>query len=603
MDASRFYSANRRKTTCRFQTLTQAVESIQEHPFGGNVVILPPDAGDRAVDSDIEEPADNQLDEEHLHEPAGEVEVDFIVPESDDESCEPDEQPPVKKRKAAATAKPKWRRSAEFDQKILDTGNDILSLLEQYPLLANSEPVDVWNLFMDHGVLSSIVEQSKLYARRDKNNPEYGLTVGELRRFIGVLILSGYHALPEETHYWSSDPDLGVAAVSECMSLKRFQQIKRFMHLADNTALQQGNKVAKVSPVYDKINENLLQFGVFHKNLSIDESMVPYFGRFGAKMYIKGKPIRYGYKIWCICGSDGYPYHLQIYTGKAEGNSSVPLGSRVINDLIDRVKPHTDLLRHTVFFDNFFSSHGLLMDLSSKQIKAVGTIRDNRTSGADKVLTSTKDMKKKGRGSFDFVCDGTVFVVKWNDNSIVNVASNFLTHIPLQSASRRVKGQSQTLVQQPFVIRQYNESMGGVDLFDRLLASYRPGIRGKKWWWALFIHAINVTVVAAWRVHCQFPDSKSHLTFRRDIARTLLKTPLDVERSSVTKDYRSNPPAAVRYDNADHFPGKVSQGRCRVCSKNTTLSCVRCEVRLHRERGAHCWDMYHMRSLSQPSEG
>jgi len=208
-------------------------------------------------------------------------------------------------------------------------------------------------------------------------------------------------------------------------------------------------------------------------------------------------------------------------------------------------------------------------------------------------------MKKKERGSFDFVCDGTVFVVQSNDNSIVNVASNFLTHLPLQSASWRVKGQSQTLVQQPFVVRQYNESMGGVNLFDRLLSSYRPGIRGKKWWWALFIHAINVTVVAAWRIHCQFPNSKSHLTFRRDIARTLMKTPLDVEKTVMAKDHRSNPPDAVRYDGTDHFTGKVKQGRCRVCSKNTTLSSMRCDVRLHCERGAVCWDMYHTNSLPQ----
>ena len=178
--------------------------------------------------------------------------------------------------------------------------------------------------------------------------------------------------MPEETHYWGSDPDLGVAAVSECMSLKWFQQIKRFLHLADNAALKSGNKVAKVSPVYNKINDNLLQFAVFHKMLSIDESIVPFFGRFGAKMYTKGKPICYGYKIWCICGSNGYPYHMQIYTGKDEGKSSVQLGSRVVNDVIGSVKPYTDLLCHTFFFDNFFTSHGLLVDLSSKQIKAVG---------------------------------------------------------------------------------------------------------------------------------------------------------------------------------------------------------------------------------------
>jgi len=573
----------------------QAIEELQEHPLGGNVVILPPDAGDRAVDSDVEETVDNQLNEECLHEPAGEVELEINRPESDnDDDIDTGEcvEEPLRKKCKQADEKPYWRRSAKFKDEIL--APDLQPLSQRYPLLAVHEPVDTWNMIMERSILESIVDQSTLYARRDKNTPEFSLTVSELRRFMGILILSGYHVLPEESHYWNSDPDLGVSVVSDCFTLKRFLQIKRFIHLADNNSLQEGNKVAKVSPVYDRINENLLQFGVFHKNLSADESMVPYFGRFGAKMYIKGKPIRYGYKIWCLCGTDGFPYHLQIYTGKtADGKTSVPLGSRVINDLIDRVKPHTDLLCHAFYFDNFFTSYSLLKELSSRQIKAVGTVRENRTQGADKILTSTKEMKKKDRGSYDFVCDGTVFIVRWNDNNIVNVASNFLTHLPLQMASRRVKGQPQTAVKQPLVVRQYNESMGGVDLFDRLLSSYRPTIRGKKWWWPLFVHAINVTVVAAWRIHCQFANSKDHLTFRREIARTLLKTPLDIERSVMSSDLRSNPPTAVRYDDGDHVVGKVTQGRCRVCCKNTTLSCVRCTVRLHRERGAVCWDLFH----------
>lgn len=350
---SQFYSSRLHRMTLRFRTLIQAVEELKEHPLGGHVVILPPDAGDKAADSDSEEPVDNQFVEECLHEPAGEVELELIVPdyEENESDSECDEQPVEKKRKTATCEKPKWKRSAEFDRQI--ENKDLQSLSDRFSLLARLEPVDMWNLFMDHAVLENIVEQATMYAHRDKNSPEFRLTVNELRRFIGIVILSGYHALPEEGHYWNTDPDLGVSVVSESMSLKRFLQIKRFMHLADNTALQQGNKVAKVSPLYDKINENLLQFGVFHNKLSIDESMVPYFGRFGAKMYIKGKPIRYGYKIWCICGADGFPYHLQIYTGKAEGKTPLPLGSRVINDMIDVIKPHCDPLCLTLYFDNF----------------------------------------------------------------------------------------------------------------------------------------------------------------------------------------------------------------------------------------------------------
>ncbi|KRZ66395.1 hypothetical protein T08_3914 [Trichinella sp. T8] len=38
--------------------------------------------------------------------------------------------------------------------------------------------------------------------------------------------------------------------------------------------------------------------------------------------------------------------------------------------------------------------------------------------------------------------------------------------------------------------------MGGVDILDKLLSSYRPCLRSKKWWWNLFSNALNLTVVA-----------------------------------------------------------------------------------------------------------
>lgn len=44
-----------------------------------------------------------------------------------------------------------------------------------------------------------------------------------------------------------------------------------------------------------------MQFGIWAANLSVDEQMVLYFGRHSCKMYILGKPIRFGYKLWCLC--------------------------------------------------------------------------------------------------------------------------------------------------------------------------------------------------------------------------------------------------------------------------------------------------------------
>ena len=61
-----------------------------------------------------------------------------------------------------------------------------------------------------------------------------------------------------------------------------------------------------------------MKWNVYHKLLCVDELMVPYFGKHGTKMSIKGKSIQFDYKIWSLCGNDGFLYHLNIYTGKEE---------------------------------------------------------------------------------------------------------------------------------------------------------------------------------------------------------------------------------------------------------------------------------------------
>ena len=64
---------------------------------------------------------------------------------------------------------------------------------------------------------------------------------------------------------------------------------------------------------------------MFHDLLSIDGSLVPYYGRHSCKMFIKGKPIRFGYRLWCLCGSDGYRYYLILYQGKDTTRNKEPL--------------------------------------------------------------------------------------------------------------------------------------------------------------------------------------------------------------------------------------------------------------------------------------
>ena len=108
-------------------------------------------------------------------------------------------------------------------------------------------------------------------------------------------MISGYHSLARERCYWSLDEDLHVDVVSKAMSKNRFAEIKKFLHLADNTNLDQQDKMSKLRPLMKLLNSKFQQWGIFHENLSIDEAMIKYFGRHPSKLFIRGKPIRFGY--------------------------------------------------------------------------------------------------------------------------------------------------------------------------------------------------------------------------------------------------------------------------------------------------------------------
>ena len=60
---------------------------------------------------------------------------------------------------------------------------------------------------------------------------------------------------------------------------------------------QEEDKMSKISSLQTMPNCNLLQFGIFHELLSVDESVMPYLGRHSAKIFIRGNPIRFGYKF------------------------------------------------------------------------------------------------------------------------------------------------------------------------------------------------------------------------------------------------------------------------------------------------------------------
>lgn len=50
-------------------------------------------------------------------------------------------------------------------------------------------------------------------------------------------------------------------------------------------------------PIFNNLNKNCSKLVLGKGKFAVDESMISYYGRHSSKQYIRGKPIRYGFKV------------------------------------------------------------------------------------------------------------------------------------------------------------------------------------------------------------------------------------------------------------------------------------------------------------------
>jgi len=168
--------------------------------------------------------------------------------------------------------------------------------------------------------------------------------------------------------------------------------------------------------------------------LSIDESMVPYFGRHSCKQFIRGKPIRFGYKLWCLNTNTGYLMQFEPYQ-VANTTPTLP-GLGMGDSVVDLLSELDMSLKYHVYFDHLFTPLKLMDFLSKKGVEATGTIRANRVEKCH--VADLQQLSKLPHGSYDYRLDtaNNVEVVRWHDNSIVTIASNHFGTEPVVKAKR-----------------------------------------------------------------------------------------------------------------------------------------------------------------------
>ncbi|KAJ8868187.1 hypothetical protein PR048_031996 [Dryococelus australis] len=221
------------------------------------------------------------------------------------------------------------------------------------------------------------------------------------------MLLSGYHSFPHKRMYWQTQPDVHVSIVAEAMRSNHFDEIVRYLHIANNAAWM-------VHQLFDHLNTAFKQTSV-GDSVSINESMIPYFGHHSAKQFIK-----FGFKLWVAADPSGYIFHVEPYCGTS--TRFLTTGNGQGNYVIGPVD-HLQLKKGTrLYLDNFFTSVSLLRNPKSNNIGATGTLRENRCVAVMKLQDKKAFRKNKLCDMVVSSCDD--LAVRWKDNSVVTVLTN-----------------------------------------------------------------------------------------------------------------------------------------------------------------------------------
>ena len=456
-------------------------------------------------------------------------------------------------------------------------------------------PHTVFDLYWSDACVDRIVLETNRYARavqppvenelpRTKGGRSWkDVNRADIRGWLGICILMGCKRLPSVRQYWMrSQPFLYCPLISSIMSLERWQQIMRCLHLVDNNSI-----VRDVSdPKYDRIAKTRWLVEMFvnvskdiynlEREITVDECVIPYKGRYCfIRQFMPDKPVRFGIKVWLLASSKSrFVWQMEVYFGEGTGAGPHGLGYHVVERMVKGLEHRG----HCLVIDNFFASVNLFHELMCKGIWATGTVR--RTSkNLPAGLYREPDPSVRGSMVIWNHVHRQMGVVSWQDKKMVTLLSTAAAPWePNSKVLRRIPGlQGQLVVPSSPMHRQYVEYMRGVDVTDQLRGNYSSQLRCHKWWVKIFHLIVDQTMVNSYVTWVKQMEElglpiTSHLAFKIAVGKYLA-----TEAIQARQRVNGPPDGAHRHGHPVHTLRRSKlKRRCVICGRVQKWYCSSC---------------------------
>ena len=259
-------------------------------------------------------------------------------------------------------------------------------------------------LYLTDAIMTLIVDETNRFAEQylleksvtDPDNSYLGqwtpVTIPEMKKFIGTLLLMGIVYKPDLHMYWSTDIYYSTPAFSKIMKRDRFYLILKFLHFNNNETVDPENPdwLHKVRPLIELLRERFRKVYSPGKNLSVDESLVLYKGRLKFKQYIKTKRARFGIKLYELCTSSSITLDFLVYCGQGMYSDDDLYSKMPASERIPMVLMEPFLGKgHVLYIDNFYTSPLLAKHFLSKDTHLCGTIKKNRKNVCTDIVTNS----------------------------------------------------------------------------------------------------------------------------------------------------------------------------------------------------------------------
>jgi hypothetical protein len=220
----------------------------------------------------------------------------------------------------------------------------------------------------------------------ERQRPWSNVIYQDIMVFIGVVIYIGVYLEANIASYWNTKPTAPTHILSSYISLCRYKQIKRYLHISCSaTDISNGFHLPnndrwwyKIKPLSSYLLPLFRQYYIPSSYVVIDELMVRCFGRSLHTYKMPNKPIKQGYKLYGIADY-GYVYSwiwsLKKYRLEAilpqEGLTNT---GAMVKALISTL-PRTGI---TIYIDNYFTSIPLFKLLCNTAFGAVDITRAHK---------------------------------------------------------------------------------------------------------------------------------------------------------------------------------------------------------------------------------